>query len=285
MGLLKIGDFSQLGQVTVRTLRHYDELGLLSPEHIDRFTGYRYYKLEQLPRLNRILALKDLGFSLEQIADLLEGEFSADQLRKLLKTRQRELEKELRDGMLRLARVNARLSQIEQEGAPPDDFEVVIKQTPPIKLLGLRSLIPSVDVVGDYCDTHLLQLRTWLRESGFPAGGRTINFYHMNEYREADIDMESAVVLEDDLPEGVVPPAGMEIREEPAVTSMASLTRSMSFIQLPQNVMILLRWVASNGMQFDKPLREIHLFGDPLAVDSREEHVIELQVPVMRLSA
>jgi DNA-binding transcriptional MerR regulator len=59
--MLKIGDFSRLGQVTVKTLRHYGQLGLLKPAWIDRYTGYRYYSLEQLPRLNRILALKELG--------------------------------------------------------------------------------------------------------------------------------------------------------------------------------------------------------------------------------
>ena len=62
--LFKIGDFSQIGQVSVRMLRHYDELGLLKPAYVDRLTDYRYYSLEQLPKLNRLLALKDLGFSL-----------------------------------------------------------------------------------------------------------------------------------------------------------------------------------------------------------------------------
>jgi DNA-binding transcriptional MerR regulator len=57
--MIKIGDFSKLAHVTVKTLHHYGELGLLPPAHIDRYTGYRYYSLEQLPRLNRILALKE----------------------------------------------------------------------------------------------------------------------------------------------------------------------------------------------------------------------------------
>src|SRR5881392_1225295 len=76
--LLKIGDFSRLAQVTVRALHHYEQLGLLAPAQIDRFTGYRYYDLDQLPRLHRILALKDLGFSLEQIVDLLQSDLSPE---------------------------------------------------------------------------------------------------------------------------------------------------------------------------------------------------------------
>ena len=85
--MLKIGEFSQLGQVSIRMLRHYDEMGLLKPTHIDRFTDYRYYSVEQLSRLNRLRALKDLGFSLEQIRPLLDDTIPADQLRVMLVTR------------------------------------------------------------------------------------------------------------------------------------------------------------------------------------------------------
>ncbi len=71
--MFKIGEFSKLSQVTVKTLRYYDEIGLLKPAEVDRFTSYRYYSVDQLPRLNRILALKDLGLSLDQVAHLLDG--------------------------------------------------------------------------------------------------------------------------------------------------------------------------------------------------------------------
>ncbi len=96
--MLKIGDFSQLAQVSVRALRIYDEMGLLKPVHVDRFTGYRYYEAEQLPRLNRIIALKDLGLTLDQIAQLLKDDLSAEQLRGMLMMKQADLEQELKEG-------------------------------------------------------------------------------------------------------------------------------------------------------------------------------------------
>ena len=71
--MIRIGDFSKLSRVSIKALRLYDEMGLLKPVDVDRFTGYRYYEFDQLPRLYRILALKDLGFSLEEIGRLLEG--------------------------------------------------------------------------------------------------------------------------------------------------------------------------------------------------------------------
>ena len=114
--MLKIGDFSQLAQVSVRALRIYDEMGLIKPVHVDKFSGYRYYETEQLPRLNRIIALKDLGFSLEQVSHLLDGELSAEKLRGMLMMKQAEIEQELNESQLRLMRVEARLRQIEREG-------------------------------------------------------------------------------------------------------------------------------------------------------------------------
>ena len=72
--MFRIGEFAQIAQVSGRQLRFYDQLGLLQPAHIDAQTGYRYYSIRQLPRLNGILALKELGLSLEQIGPLLEGQ-------------------------------------------------------------------------------------------------------------------------------------------------------------------------------------------------------------------
>src|SRR5512138_3901714 len=89
--MIRIGDFSKLSRVSIKTLRHYDEMGLLKPIEVDRLTGYRYYEYHQLPRLYRILAFKDLGFSLEEIGHLLEAEPSIEQMRGMLKLRQAEI--------------------------------------------------------------------------------------------------------------------------------------------------------------------------------------------------
>jgi DNA-binding transcriptional MerR regulator len=94
-GMLKIGEFSRLSQVTVKTLHHYDDLGLLRPAHIDQFTGYRCYTVEQLSKFHRIMALKELGLSLEQIGLLFEGEVSNEQIRGMLRLKQAEIQQQL----------------------------------------------------------------------------------------------------------------------------------------------------------------------------------------------
>ncbi len=86
--MLKIGEFARVAQVSIATLRHYDQCGLLKPNELDPDTGYRYYSLDQLARLNRILALKELGFSLEQVAHLLEKDLSLEQLRGMFTLKQ-----------------------------------------------------------------------------------------------------------------------------------------------------------------------------------------------------
>src|SRR6478672_6956652 len=111
--VFKIGDFAKLSRVTVRTLRYYEEVGLLLPRETDRWTGYRYYSAEQLPRLNRILALKDLGFALDQITRLLDDNVSAADLRGMLKMRHAELQSRIVEMQTQLERVEVRLIQIE----------------------------------------------------------------------------------------------------------------------------------------------------------------------------
>ena len=87
--MLKIGDFSRLSRVSVKALRYYDEIGLLKPVEVDRFTGYRYYSAEQLPRLNRIVALKDLGLSLVEVSQLLDENLTSDRIAAMLRGKHR----------------------------------------------------------------------------------------------------------------------------------------------------------------------------------------------------
>src|SRR5689334_16051822 len=144
--MLKIGDFSRLSQVSVDTLRHYDTLGLLKPNEVDAFTGYRYYTFQQLGRLNRILALKDLGLSLEQIGPMLEEDVSITQLKELLRRKREEIEAHIHAEHARLARVEARLNQIEMEANLPN-YEVVIKTVRPQLVASIRRVMPAYNKI------------------------------------------------------------------------------------------------------------------------------------------
>jgi DNA-binding transcriptional MerR regulator/effector-binding domain-containing protein len=278
--MLQIGEFSQLGQVTVRTLRHYAQLGLLEPAHVDSSSGYRYYHLDQLPQLHRILALKDLGFPLDQVKGLLEEGVEVDRLQDMLLSRQSDLERELADNQRRLGQVEARLAMLRQGSRFSDDYDVLIKSTPGFYMLGVRQIVPTVDQIGHYCDLHLTTLRAALKKHRLTPAGGSLNLYHMDEYRENDLDVESGLIIEahpdEDLGDGIY------IRQETPVEYMASLVCTTSFAILTESVLALLQWVAVNGYSYAGPLREIHLFGNPLQVDENEEVVLELQIPVAK---
>ncbi|MBK6793244.1 MAG: MerR family transcriptional regulator [Anaerolineales bacterium] len=125
--MIRIGDFSKLSRVSIKTLRYYDEMGLLRPVDVDRFTGYRYYDFHQLPRLYRILALKELGFTLEEIGRFLEENLSTEELRGMLKLRQAEIRQRVEEETVKLEQVERWLRQTQQENFM-SKYDVVIKE-------------------------------------------------------------------------------------------------------------------------------------------------------------
>ena len=154
--MFKIGDFSKLSCVSVKVLHYYDELGLLKPTHVDHFTGYRYYSADQLPRLNRILALKDLGFSLEQTMRLLEGTLVPAQMREILRMKQAELHQRVQDDQGRLVRVEARLKLIEQEHTMPE-YDVVLKRIEAKTVVSARKVAPAFGEIHQFERESILQ--------------------------------------------------------------------------------------------------------------------------------
>jgi DNA-binding transcriptional MerR regulator len=139
--MFSIGEFARLGAVSIRTLRHYDEIGLLPPAEVDPVTGYRSYPAKQLRQLNRIVALKDLGLTLGQIRRFLDG-ITVQELRGMLLLRQAQLERELQRQRHHLLGVEARLRHIAQEDDMPAD-DIVIKQIPPLGVVVIADTAPE----------------------------------------------------------------------------------------------------------------------------------------------
>ncbi|MEV6414526.1 MerR family transcriptional regulator [Kribbella sp. NPDC051718] len=136
---MNIGEFARLGGITTRMLRHYDALGLLVPAHVDPHTARRSYELAQLPTLNRLLALKGLGFHLDEIGPLLSEGVDPAELHGMLRLREAELERQVRQQRHTLDRVKARLRLIEQE----TQMTVETKHLEPITLAALSADAPD----------------------------------------------------------------------------------------------------------------------------------------------
>src|SRR5262245_60646646 len=142
--MFSIGEFAVMGRLSVRMLRHYDAIGLLTPARTDPFTGYRYYTADQLSRLNRIIALKDLGFTLQQVHTILAEKLDAVELRGMLRLRRAQLQDHLEAETARLGRIEARLRLIESEGHMNTE-EVVLKPVPPVRVAELSAVAASYD--------------------------------------------------------------------------------------------------------------------------------------------
>lgn len=264
--MFKIGDFSKLSQLSVKTLRYYDEIGLLKPVEVDPFTGYRYYSAGQLPRLNRILALRDLGLSLEQIAALLNQELPAAQIRGMLRLKQAEIQQRVEEEQQRLARVAARLSQIEREGTMPD-YEVVLKKVQPQRVAALREIVPGYGEVGPLIG----KLFGALGRQGIRPAGPTTAIYYDPEYRERDVDVEATVPVAGPATAG----GNLTIRELSGAESMASVIHEGPFEGISNAYSALLTWIEANGYRIVGPNRETYL-----RTPEQGTPVTEVQIPV-----
>src|SRR4051794_14619042 len=140
--MFTIGDFAGLGRVSVRMLRHYDAIGLLRPAHVDPHSGYRYYTAAQLRVLNRVIALKDLGFTLHQVGSMIEDKVEPGELRGMLRLRRAELAEQVERDAARLAQVDARLRLIETEGHM-NTGDVLLKQLPARRVAALSATATS----------------------------------------------------------------------------------------------------------------------------------------------
>ncbi len=279
--MFKIGDFSRLGQVSVRMLRHYDKLGLLKPSHTDPQSGYRYYTIDQLARLNRIVALNGIGLTLQQIGGLLgaRGELPAEQLRGMLLLRRAELEQELHEKQAQLAGVAARLRQIELEGQPLP-YEIVVKPVAPLAVASVRALVPTMGQMDSYCAMLYERLYDALARRRTAPRGLELTVYHNSEYTEVDLDVETAAEIDPALPGG---PAddGLVFRELPGAPLVAALVYEGRFDGVGAAALALLGWVGLHGHTAAGPLRELHLSGPVHAGGLlREPVVLEIQVPV-----
>jgi DNA-binding transcriptional MerR regulator len=283
--MLRIGDFSQLGQVSVPTLRHYDELGLLKPAHVDKFTEYRYYTLEQLPRLNRILALKDLGLALDQIKLLIERDLPVDQLRGMLLMKRADIERSLVDEQARLARVEARLQAIERENELVP-IDVVLRHQPAQSMLVTRQFVPHVLEMGPHRYQALTRLYEQVRVHKLNPLGQEYSLYFHTEYSDVNIEMAMGLVVSAKQAKtlaGVIS-APFELITLPD-GELACSTHNGSALEIPVTIINIMRWVAANGYHLNGGMRECHLSLRELETyqaTGAGEVIYELQMPVAR---
>ena len=287
--MLKIGEFSRLSQVTVKTLHHYDELGLIKPAHIDSITSYRFYTVEQLPRIHRIIALKELGLSLEQIGIMLNEELPTEQIRGMLKLKQGEIQQNVREARRQLALVEFRLRMIEAEVNFPD-LDVVIKKLEPMRVLSF--FVKTREAAGDGPHSMLnvaKEIKQAITDGMIQHTGIVFDVFHGEtvqpfESPELGDDQHEILLGVTDSQESVTLEGigTLTIRNKPGVETSATLMLSGKGggrIQAVEQVTLLRRWAIAHGYTPRDLVWYLHHRG-PLQTLDRTEFVIEAQLPL-----
>jgi DNA-binding transcriptional MerR regulator len=266
-----IGAFARVAQVSVRTLHHYDDIGLLPPARVDPQTGYRWYAADQLHRLNRILALRDLGLPLTEVRKVVDDEVTLDELRGMLRLRQAEAHERMTAEAERLSRVEARLRQIEMEGRV-GDYDVVVKPVDGQRVALVHTTAPSFGnaVLGPIFGRLFGELYAELDRLGIVPAGPMIALYEESEIADAPIKVMAALPVDET--EGTTSDR-IEIVDVPAVPRAATTIHRGSMARVDEGYQALFRWAEETGEHIDGFSREVYLAceGDP------ETWVTELQ--------
>ncbi|GAC1431690.1 MAG: MerR family transcriptional regulator [Ktedonobacteraceae bacterium] len=275
--MLKIRDFAKLAEVSMTTLRYYDEIGLLKPIHVDPETSYRFYTIDQLPHLHRILAFKELGLGLTQIVEILDEGISPEALQGMLRLRQAQLQQHMQAEQEQLVRIEARLRSLEQGNCMPV-YEVVLKAVKPITGVSLHLTMTDVAYQGHWFDAigttlkryevkpidHLLVLHAESEDEHPP---RSVEIVAPVDWRDAN-----ALITRSE---------GRLTRcELPAIPRMASTLHHGHPSLALSAYQALGTWMENNGYTIIGPRRKIRL--------RRGEHLddalTEIQFPVEKVA-
>jgi DNA-binding transcriptional MerR regulator len=279
--MFSIGEFSKIARVSGRLLRYYDSIGLLSPRRIDPVTGYRYYTADQLARLNRILALKDLGLSLEQVARMIDDRISTDEIRGMLMLKKAELERTLSEEAGRLRHIESRLQQIDEQGALRD-YDVVVKSAPAQPYLAVRRTFSGM---GDAV-AMLRQVGRAVAAKIAPNVREKMVVVAYSDFEDDYLDLEVGFSLTRAVAKRVMLPGAVEMTmtELPAVERLATVVRSGPNYQSHLGFGALGLWMEANRCQIAGPSREVFL-EPPFQRPEQEDAIVEIQFPVTMAAA
>ncbi|MGW7751006.1 MerR family transcriptional regulator [Streptomyces violaceusniger] len=274
--MFTIGDFARHGRVSVRMLRHYDATGLLRPAHVDPATGYRYYAAAQLSRLNRVIALKELGFTLQQVRDIVDEKVGTEELRGMLRLRRAELEATVAAVAARLVQVEARLRSIESEGHMPTN-DVVIKEIRAVRVAELTATATGFDPrdIGSVITPLYDELFRRLDAAGITPTGPGVAYYEDAPEGGGAITVHAAVQVSAPLRDG----EDLRILDLPPVDRAATIVHRGPMDAVVPTAQALAHWIDGNGYRSSGYPREVNLE----CPENRDEWVTELQTPVVEV--
>ena len=278
--MFRIGEFSKIAQTTVKQLRYYDEIELFQPEHIDQFTGYRYYRATQLPDLNRILVMKGLGLTLDQIQKLVVDQISADEIRGMLSLKKAQIEQELHNQIEQLHHIEARLRQVEKDGVLSND-DIVLKELP---VQPIFSYIKSFTDVRHAVQDRVQLSRLLPKQVSKKNLGHFLAIMQGDGFAMQDVSVEMGFMLNEAIDEPLTLSTGDTLSTHvlPRVPTAACAVRVGGFENGYDCYGNLGRWLEANDYKVAGKVREVFIKQVPM--DRIDEMVCEIQIPVEPIS-
>lgn len=268
--MYRIGEFSKIVKLTVKTLRFYEEAGLFRPARIDDFTGYRYYTTEQLYPLQRIVAFRQAGFSIVEIKDILSGK----NVEELLARKEAELTDEKAQADERLRRLSSIRKYYSEEQTM--EYQAVIKELPEMIVYYKRF---KAHTFADY-HTVIPSIGASVARAnpGLKCASSEYNYveYVDGEYKESDFNVEYAEAVE----RMGVPADGADFKVLPPVTVACVLHRG-AYADIPKAFAFIMNWIESNGYEIAGNYREQYIDGC-WNRDNEDGYLTEVQIPVRK---
>ncbi len=268
--MFRIGEFSKLTQVSIRMLRYYDETGLLKPAEVDRFTNYRLYTAAQIPALNKIIFLRDLGFGVSDISAAL-SEWDDASITNLLENKRAQIQDTISALQDKLARIEQAKRDILKEKMSIN-YNVTIKSIPAYQVFSLRRVVPDYYAEGQLWE----ELSAYAQKHNIPAAFNTFTIYHDTDYREKNVDIEicSPVAA---LGESA---GGFTFRTTPPVPIMACSMVYGSFENIEGAFLAIADWLGEHAQyEMAGESRQIVHRG-PWNEESPDKYLTEIQIPL-----
>lgn len=271
--MLKIGDFSKLSRISIRMLRHYDEIGILTPGHVDEFTGYRYYSEAQLPLAGVIQALKNLGFGLTAIKEILDKYDDGPEMERFLEVKRTELKQRLDDTQQRLLLLDSTVKWLRKDGNLMD-YYVTLKTLPERYVASVRQVIPAYDCEGMLWETLNKEIAPQNVAPETPCYGLAI--FHDEGFKDSDVDVEIQISVA-----GTYKDTEHVKFKTVAPVLIASATYKGSYDQITRVNEAVANWISANGYDFDGSSFCIYHVS-PGQTSDPEELVTEVCFPVKK---
>lgn len=269
--MLKIGIFSKLSRISIRMLRYYDENGLLTPGEVDPATGYRYYHESQLVEAERVVALREMGFGVEAIGEILAAYHDPAALEQFLRIRREELRAEEKRLRQRLTLLETTLQRVGKDGIIMN-YNVTCKELPRREVASLRKIIPGYYHEGELWKQMMAETAAQNLQMADPC--YSIAIFHDSEYREENVDVEVQMAVKGEYTDT----ENVRFRTvEPQL--VASVTYQGSYAQMGAVNQSLAAWIADNNYEISGPMFNIYHVG-PAQTPDESQWVTEVCMPV-----